>query len=219
MFYLLQHAAAALALLPSQPLQTIMLQDVTNTKGCISQLLPYSHYVQLLPYYRSLCFPDCFIPNTCNCSLTAALFAFQAAYPHVQLLPCALFIFQTASCSSYWQSSRLFNSSPAFVARPSRRPPQFFFNSSSPSKPFRLQLAANTKTYPPLFWYELQDVPNTKGFSSQLASPESAARSFEGLALIEFAGCPPSSRMKLPVKGRGMACGFAASPMVRLILQ
>jgi len=58
-----------------------------------------------------------------------------------------------------------------------------------------------------------KDVPNTKGFSSQLASPESAARSFEGLALIEFAGCPPSSRMKLPVKGRGMACGFAASPM------
>ncbi|KAF5834411.1 flagellar associated protein [Dunaliella salina] len=58
-----------------------------------------------------------------------------------------------------------------------------------------------------------KDVPGTKGFSSQLASPESTTRSFEGLALIEFAGCPPSSRMKLPVKGKGMACGFAASPM------
>lgn len=60
-----------------------------------------------------------------------------------------------------------------------------------------------------------QDVPSTKGFSSQLAGPESATRTFDGMTLIEFAGCPPSTRIMLPVKGKGMACGFQATPMVR----
>ena len=59
-----------------------------------------------------------------------------------------------------------------------------------------------------------QDVPSTKGFSSQLAGPESATRTFDGMTLIEFAGCSPSTRIMLPVKGKGMACGFQATPMV-----
>lgn len=32
--------------------------------------------------------------------------------------------------------------------------------------------------------------------------------------VLAFAGCPPSTRLKMPVKGKGMACGFKASPMV-----
>lgn len=39
-----------------------------------------------------------------------------------------------------------------------------------------------------------------------------------GMTLIKFAGCPLSTRIMLLVKGKGMAFGFQATPMVRVRL-
>lgn len=59
----------------------------------------------------------------------------------------------------------------------------------------------------------LQDVPNRKGFTTTLPGSDSTARIFDFIALFEFAGCPPSTRIKLPVRGRGVAAGLRVSPM------
>ncbi len=57
-------------------------------------------------------------------------------------------------------------------------------------------------------------MPNSKGFSSTLARSDGTTRIFDFLALVEFAGCPPSSRIKLPLKGKGCAARLRAEPPV-----
>lgn len=61
----------------------------------------------------------------------------------------------------------------------------------------------------------LQDVPNPKGFNAKQPGSDATQRIFDFMALVEFSGCPPSSRIKLPVRGRGVAALLKAEPMVR----
>jgi hypothetical protein len=56
----------------------------------------------------------------------------------------------------------------------------------------------------------LQDVPNPKGFRATLRPADSATRIFDFLALVDFVGSPATSRLKLPLRGKGLAAGLRA---------
>lgn len=61
---------------------------------------------------------------------------------------------------------------------------------------------------------DAQSVPSKKGFQTTQKPSDATLRIFDFMVLVDFPGAPPSSRIKMPLKGKGCSARLAADVQV-----